>query len=250
MHELRCHERVLLTRKNRLMAVIVPKGGPRPTLRSISLRSTSGRPLRSHLPRGDSLLPAVALILAGATLEAAPQAASAGGWEKIDFATATCNYISPPMGLSFSLPPGFLTLNPNHGPGAGCFWGTKGDLDRVITAEGPNFEKLVRGVFQARLSKDVAFDHTTGLFSGEEGLEMLLKSSGVTGSKITHREFGKHPGLIVTGKTREGSSLYLVYLAHGLDDNVLLINYRPATPPVPADAAVWTRFLDSIQPVK
>jgi hypothetical protein len=167
----------------------------------------------------------------------------------MDFATATCNYISPPMGLSFSVPPGFLTLDPKHGPGAGCFWGTKEDLDRVITAEGPNFEKLVRGVFQARLSTNVAFDHATGLFSGEAELEMLLQKSGVTGGKIAHRKFGKHPGLIVTGKTREGSSLYLVYLAHGLDDNVLLINYRPATPPAPADAAVWTRFLDSIQPV-
>jgi hypothetical protein len=95
----------------------------------------------------------------------------------------------------------------------------------------------------------VAFDHATGLFSGEGELEMLLKNSGVTGGKIGHRKFGKHPGLVVTGKTRESSSLYLVYLAHGLDDNVLLINYRPATPPVPADAAIWTQFLDSIQPV-
>jgi hypothetical protein len=153
------------------------------------------------------------------------------------------------MGLSFSLPPGFLTLDPHHGPGAGCFWGTKEDLNRVITAEGPNFEKLVHGVFQARLSTNVAFDHATGLFSGEGELERLLRTSGVTGGNIAHRKFGKHPGLVVTGRTREGSSLYLVYLAHGLDDNVLLINYRPATPPVPADAAVWTRFLDSIEPV-
>ncbi len=77
------------------------------------------------------------------------------------------------MGLSFSLPPGFLTLNPHHGPGAGCFWGTKKDLDRMITAEGPNFEKLVHGVLQARLSTNVAFDHATGLFSGEGELELL-----------------------------------------------------------------------------
>jgi hypothetical protein len=233
MHELRRHERVLLIPDTKLMALSVLEGGPRPTLRSTSLRSTSGRSLFSHPPRGNSFLPALALILAGATLGAAPPAASADGWKKADFAAATCNYISPPMGLSFSLPPGFLTLNPKRGPGAGCFWGTKEDLDRVITAEGPNFEKLVRGVFQARLSTNVAFDHSTGLFSGEEELEILLKNAGVTGGKIGHRKFGKHPGLVVTGKTREGSSLYLVYLAHGLDDNVLLINYRPATPPRP-----------------
>jgi len=249
MHELRRHERVLLIPDSKLMALSVLESGPRPTQRSPSLRSTSGRSLLSHPPRGNSFLPVLALVLAGAALGASPPAASPGGWKKVDFATATCNYISPPMGLSFSLPPGFLTLNPHHGIGAGCFWGTKEDLNRVITAEGPNFEKLVHGVFQARLSKDVAFDHKTGLFSGEEQLELLFKSSGITDGKITHREFGKHPGLVVTGRTREGSKLYLVYLAHGLDDNVLLINYRPATPPIPADAAVWRRFLNSIQPV-
>ena len=237
MHELRRHERVLLIPDTKLMALSVLESGPR------------GRSLFSHPTQGKPFLPALGLILAGAALGAAPPAASPDGWKKVDFATATCNYISPPMGLSFSLPPGFLTLNPHHGPGAGCFWGTKEDLGRVITAEGPNFEKLVHGVFQARLSTNVAFDHATGLFSGEEELEMLLKNSGISDGKITHRKFGKHPGLVVTGRTREGSNLYLVYLAHGLDDNVLLINYRPTTPPVPADATVWTRFLDSIQPV-
>ena len=249
MHELRRHERVLLIPDTKLMALSILESGPRPTLRSTSLRSTSGRSLFSHPPRGKRFLPTLGLVLAGATLGAAPPAASPGGWKKVDFATATCNYISPPMGLSFSLPPGFLTLNPRHGPGAGCFWGTKEDLNRVITAEGPNFEKLVHGVFQARLSTNVAFDHATGLFSDEGDLERLLRNSAITDGKITHRKFGKHPGLVVTGRTREGSNLYLVYLAHGLDDNVLLINYRPATPPVPADAAVWTRFLDSIEPV-
>ncbi len=231
------------------MAFLVLEGDPRPTLRSTALRSTSGRSLFSLPPRRNFFLPALGLFLAGAALGAAPPAASPHGWKRVDFATATCNYISPPMGLSFSLPPGFLTLNPHHGPGAGCFWGTKKDLDRMITAEGPNFEKLVHGVLQARLSTNVAFDHATGLFSGEGELELLLRNSGVTGGKIAHRKFGKHPGLVVTGRTREGSDLYLVHLAHGLDDNVLLINYRPATPPVPADTAVWTRFLDSSQPV-
>src|ERR1700693_3296445 len=147
MHELRRHERVLLIPFRKLMALSVLEGGPR------------GRSLFSHPPRGNSFLPALALILAGAALGAATPAASPGGWKRVDLATPTCTYISPPMGLSFSLPPGFITLNPNHGSGAGCFWGTKEDLDRVITTEGPNFEKLARGVFQARLSKDVAFDH-------------------------------------------------------------------------------------------
>jgi hypothetical protein len=237
MHELRCHERVLLIPSRKLMALFVFEGGP------------CGRPVFSHRARGSLLMAPLALVLAGETLQAAAPASSAGAWKRIDFVTATCNYITPPMALSFALPPGFITFNPNHGPGAGCFWGTQEDLDRVITAEGTNFEKLGRGVFQARLSTNVAFDRATGTF-GEGELEKLFKGSGITGGKITHRKFGKHAGLIATGKTRGGWSLYLVYLAHGLDDNVLLINYRPATPPVPADAEVWTRFLDSIQPVK
>ncbi len=241
MHELRGDVGLQLKRATMSSRVLSRACEGSPLTPSLAGRLSAGRA---------PLLLACTLFLAAATTAAPAAKSPSDAWKTIDFATATCNYISPPMGLSFSLPPGFITLNPNHGPGNGCFWGTKEDLDRVITAEGPNFEKLVRGVFQARLSKDVAFDHATGLFSGEEGLETLLKSSGITGSRITHRKFGKHPGLIVTGKTREGSSLYLVYLAHGLDDNVLLINYRPATPPVPAGAAVWTRFLDSIQSVK
>src|SRR6266568_4714841 len=135
MHELRRHERVLLIRNRKLMAFLVLEGDPRPTLRSTALRSTSGRSLFSRPPRRNFFLPALGLFLAGAALGAAPPAASPHGWKRVDFATATCNYISPPMGLSFSLPPGFLTLNPHHGPGAGCFWGTKKDLDRMITAD-------------------------------------------------------------------------------------------------------------------
>lgn len=220
------------------MAFFVLRGGHR------------GRPRFSRLARGNFLSAALVLALAGEKLGAAmPAKSPSNAWKKIDFGTATCNYISPPMALSFALPPGFVTFNPNHGPGAGCFWGTQEDLNRVITDRGPNFEKLVRGVFQARLSTDVGFDRAKGTFSGEGQLEKRLKSSGIAGGKITHRKFGNHPGLIVTGKTREGASLYLVYLGHGLDDKVLLINYRPPTPPARADATVWTRFLDSIQPV-
>lgn len=184
--------------------------------------------------------------LIGGSVSAATRAGS-DGWTPIDFGKATCNSISPPMALSFSLPPQFVTRDPNHGAGSGCFWGTPDDLDRVFSSEpNLNFEQLGRGVFQARLSTNAAYDPTADKFQGEAEMANVLLGSGVVDGRITRRKFGKHPGLIVTGKVPNGSDLYMLYLAHTVGEKVLLINYRPATPAVAADRIVWRKFLDSI----
>lgn len=193
---------------------------------------------------------ALGLLLA-AHGAAATRPGASDSWTRIDFATATCHYISPEIALTFSIPPGFVTRDSKHGPGAGCFWGTREDIDRVLASgKGADFGKIQKGVFQAHLSTSSAYDPRTGKFADESQMLKTLESSGFTGGKVTPRQFGKYPARIVTGKSKGGSDLYLLYLAPGLGTNVLLINYRPATPPSAADAAVWTRFLDSIQPTK
>jgi hypothetical protein len=155
------------------------------------------------------------------------------------------------MDLTFSIPPGFVTRDPKHGPGVGCLWGTKEDLDRVLaSSKGADFGKLHKGVFQAHVSTSSAYDPRTGKFADEAEMLKSLASSGVTGGKVTPRRFGKYDGRVVTGKAKSGPSLYLLYLAPGLGTNVLLINYRPATPPSSTDAAVWSHFLDSIRPTQ
>ena len=56
-----------------------------------------------------------------------------------------------------------------------------------------------------------------------------------------------HPALVITGRRPDGLDLYMLYLAQGIDTNVVLINYRPATPSTPADSSNWQRFLDAIR---
>jgi hypothetical protein len=43
------------------------------------------------------------------------------------------------------------------------------------------------------------------------------------------------------------AKLYMLYLADEVDAKVVLINYRPATPPTPADSANWQLFLEAIR---
>src|SRR5262249_57040561 len=85
-----------------------------------------------------------------------------------DLAPATCHYISPEIALTFSIPPGFVTRDSKHGPGAGCFWGTREDIDRVLASgKGADFGKIQKGVFQAHLSTSSAYDTRTGQVADE-----------------------------------------------------------------------------------
>ena len=171
----------------------------------------------------------------------------AGGWTTVDFRTATCGYVAA-TGLTFSLPPGYVIRNPNHGAEAGCFWGREEDLDRAFLSNRQlNFEKLDHGVFQARMTPNVSYDGKKRLFSGEGDLRQVLADAGMRDVSVSRREFARHAGLVVTGRRADGFELYMLYLARGADADVILINYRPATPPTTSDAANWQYFLDQIR---
>src|SRR5262249_59312889 len=79
-------------------------------------------------------------------------------WTTVDFRTATCGYVAS-TGLTFSLPPGYVVRDPNHGPEAGCFWGRQEDLDRAfVSTRRLNFERLGHGIFQAPMTPHVTYD--------------------------------------------------------------------------------------------
>src|SRR6266542_3961516 len=104
----------------------------------------------------------------------------AGGWTTVDFRTATCGYVSP-IGLTFSLPPGYIVRNPNHGAEAGCLWGREEDLDRAfLSTRRLSFEKLDHGIFQARPTGNVSYDRSRRRFSGEEELRQVLVEAGIS----------------------------------------------------------------------
>ena len=168
-------------------------------------------------------------------------------WTTVDFQTATCGYAAADS-LTFSLPPGYIVRDPRHGSGTGCLWGTVGDLDRtLLSRRALNFEKLEHGVFQARPTPNMRYDGAARKFVGEEELPSVLSEEGVGDVRVARRSFGRHDGLVVTGRRADGLELYMLYLARGTDSNVVLINYRTATPPTPADSANWQRFLAEIR---
>src|SRR3954447_21620247 len=115
-------------------------------------------------------------------------------WTPTDFATATCGYIPQPHGLTFLLPPGFMTRNPKHGAGNGCFWGTEEDLNRALLPRAENFEHLTSGLFQARLSTNLGWDAAKKRFGGEAQMPEALAASGVKNARVLRREFGGFTG--------------------------------------------------------
>ena len=171
---------------------------------------------------------------------------TAENWTAVDFQTATCGYASGDS-LTFALPPGYVVRDPHHGGETGCFWGTAPDLDRALASKrAVNLERLDHGVFQARLTPNMAYQGA-GKFSGEEELPEVLSEAGMSNVRVARRAFPGHSGLIVTGQRRDGLELYMLYLARDAGSSVVLINYRTATPPTAADSANWTRFLSEIR---
>lgn len=190
--------------------------------------------------------------LAGTTKESKTSlSALSESWTPTDFTTATCGYIQEPHGLTFLLPPGFMTRNPKHGAGNGCFWGTEEDLNRALLPRAENFEHLTSGLFQARLSTNLGWDAAKKRFGGEAEMPQALAASGVKNAKVLRRDFGGFAGLVVTGRTAT-ADLYMLYLVDPDStsgaDRVVLINYRPPTVAGTGaePAATWKRFLDSI----
>ena len=167
-------------------------------------------------------------------------------WTAVDFRTATCGYAASDS-LTFALPPGYVVRDPHHGGETGCFWGLAADLERVLSSrQAINLQRLDHGVFQARLTPNMSYQGA-GRFSGEDELPAVLSEAGVSEVRVARRSFPGHSGLVVTGRRADGFELYMLYLARDAGPNVVLINYRTATPPTSADAANWRRFLSEIR---
>jgi hypothetical protein len=169
------------------------------------------------------------------------------GWHAVDFTTATCGYAAE-IPLTFSIPPGYIVRNPRLGSEAGCFWGMSDDLDRAfVSPTRIDLGKLDHGVFQARVTENVGYDPSRRKFSEEDDAPKILAGAGMTGASVSHLSIAGHPALVITARRPDGLDLYMLYIARGSDKDVVLVSYRPATPPTPADSANWRRFLGEIR---
>jgi hypothetical protein len=183
------------------------------------------------------------------TTHNAPQAAV--GFRTVSFFDAGCKKLVP-LPLTISIPSDYAIRG--HGSTDNCFWGTKDDLDRVITREGVDFERIQRGVFWCRTSNSTEYDPVHDKFVSEMGAQdqwaASIKAQGAKNVTVTSKKIGSIPTTRVT-VSMSGKRVYMLYLAvPGADSPAILINYHPATQGAVADDAAWQRFLDSIEVAK
>ena len=180
------------------------------------------------------------------TTHNAPQAA--GGFRTVSFFDAGCKKLVP-LPLTISIPADFAIRG--YDSMHNCFWGANDDLDRVITPEGPNFERIQRGVFWCRVSDSTEFDPVHEKFMSEMGTQdkwtASMEAQGARNVTVTSKKIGVIPSARVTA-SMGGQRVYMLYLAvPGADSPAILINYHPAGKGASADDAAWQRFLDAIE---
>lgn len=185
-----------------------------------------------------------------AVLLAAAQAASPA-WKTIDLVSATCGSAAPAR-LTLQIPPGYVVRTSAKGLTAGCLWGTSKDLALVLGESEATFDRVERGVFQARLTTTVEFDPASSKFTDEDRLGGLFGRAGVGGASVARRTLGGAPALVVTGRGPNGAPLFLVYLAIVRDSGaeVLLVNFHAPVEPAGGGAETWRRFVASIRASK
>ena len=181
------------------------------------------------------------------TVRDAPQAA--GGFRTSSFLDAGCKNLVP-LPLTLAIPSDYALRGHTHN----CFWGAKDDLDRVITREGPDFEKIQRGVFWCRASDSTQYDPVHDKFVSEQGTQdqwaASMKAMGAKNVVVTSKKIGSIPSVRVTAGMN-GQRVYMLYLAvPGADSPAILINYHPAGRGNAADDAAWQHFIESIEVVR
>jgi hypothetical protein len=174
-------------------------------------------------------------------------AQAAGGFRAISFFDASCKKLVA-LPLTLSIPSDYAIRG--YGTTTNCFWGANDDLDRVITNEGPNFERIRRGVFWARVS-NTGYNPVLKKFVSELGTEDQwaagMKAQGIRNAVVTSKKIGLIPSARVTG-SMNGQHVYMLYLAvPGADSPAILINYHPPGNGAASDDAAWQHFIDSIE---
>ena len=188
-------------------------------------------------------MPATATVPTRAPSDSRPWRAS--------FAAATCDKLVP-IPVSFAIPAGYLLRSGGLAPSAGCLWGTRADLDRGAAPDGFDFNGILQGVFWARVTLNVGYDAAGGQFSGgpgepESALRKAAEGAGARIVRFARLEAAPRPALEMVAEMPDGQRVYMLYLAMGIEDNVVLINYHPPVQRTGADDRRWQEFLAGIK---
>jgi hypothetical protein len=173
------------------------------------------------------------------------------------FREATCGLLVD-RPLTFSIPRDFVARAGKEGDLlAGCYWGTSSELDASLDAEGhPKFENIHRGIFRNGVSMGVAFNDGKFLDGPGGSLETIkasMRENGIRVSTVREDHAGPFPMLELRGDFKIGSAhagsskFFILYIALGIDTNVLYVNYLPPEKASSADDEVWKSVVDGVR---
>lgn len=169
---------------------------------------------------------------------------------RASFAAATCDKLVP-IPVSFAIPAGYLLRSGGPAPSAGCLWGTRADLDRGAAPDGFDFSGILQGVFWARVTLNVGYDAASGRFSGgpgqpESALREEAEEAGARIVRFARVKTAPLPALEMVAEMPDGRRVYMLYLAMGIEDDVVLINYHPPAQRTAADDRRWQELVAGI----
>jgi hypothetical protein len=178
-----------------------------------------------------------------------------GIFQTVSFTDAVCAHI-PPVPISFDMPTDFGARAIPGSSEAGCLWGVKEDLDRVLKVpdEG-DFSALRRGVFRLRMSTNIVCGPESGVFdqmdgSGEQGIRQQLEATGATVVIWKKETLAGLPALQIVADFA-GRRAYMLYLGNThYVSNTLLVNYYHPLKRSDLDDVLWARFVAGIKKTK
>jgi hypothetical protein len=128
------------------------------------------------------------------------------------------------------------------------YWVTKADykLLKNDKAHSGDF-----GFFKTKITMNVGYDQSSGKFFSRSGEGIAIIAEAYNSDGFENMSGKRHdqkgvPLAVITGTHPEGGRTNMIYVATGIDTNVIFIYYRRSNEWSDADELIWNTFLDSL----
>ncbi|OGV44086.1 MAG: hypothetical protein A2X48_12500 [Lentisphaerae bacterium GWF2_49_21] len=144
----------------------------------------------------------------------------------ISFKTATANTLVP-LQLEFAIPSDFIAIDSGDSL-LGTIWGTKKDIDKILSQKPYTVGESERGFFRIFVSTNTAYFADKERFNIEDEHEKLKKMI----SNYEYKKFsiGGYPVLVQTGEM-SGKMVFCCFIATLNETNVLTLLFHPPKKP-------------------
>ena len=145
--------------------------------------------------------------------------------------------------LSFEIPAEYDHAEEIDAPLTYSYWMRGEDVAGAIeTEELPKQSGYIYG----KISLSVAYESETKKFTMEENLEDELKKAGMTLLEQTRFDVGEHPIWAYIAK-KDDVVICAMYVATGIDSNVVYFGYQPGKHKIEVIKAKWKRIVESLK---